>query len=210
MKTVEIKIYSFAELSEEAKQTAINNYREINDVSYIYDEAHATVKAFHAIFNTKEGRQSWLDVYTDHIDNTILNLKGFRLRKYILNNFGQYLYKRKYLKSFDGHKKHRMIENRTAQTTNKKYCFAYSNIQINNCCALTGVCYDEDILKPIYDFIDMKVFSSYTTFNKLLNECFENLRDSLEKEEEYRNSYEVISEEIEANAYEFTEDGERF
>lgn len=63
MKTIEIKLYKFNELSEEAKQKAIENYRSKGiDNQFMYDEAYATVKAFENVFQSNSrSRDSWLD-----------------------------------------------------------------------------------------------------------------------------------------------------
>ena len=60
-KTIRTKVYSFNELNDEAKQVAIQWYREkILDTYFIYDEAHKSVKAFHELFGIKEGSRSFL------------------------------------------------------------------------------------------------------------------------------------------------------
>lgn len=47
MKTIRTKVYQFNELTEKAKQQAINDYRNNGiDTDYIYDDAHNTVKEF--------------------------------------------------------------------------------------------------------------------------------------------------------------------
>ena len=205
MRTIQTTVCSFNELNEAARETAIEHFRSTEDYSFIYDEAHETVNKFHEMFDTKEGRKSWLDVYTDHIDDNLLQLKGLRLRTYLLNNYK--LWKPKFIKSFDHHlPAHRMIRNKTAKTTGAKYCFAYSNIKFENSCVLTGVCYDDDILEPIYKFIEAP--QEHVNFEMLLNDCFENLEKAIENEIECRNSDIEIIETIEANDYEFTEGGE--
>ena len=99
MRTITKNLYSFSELSEQAKQTAIENFRN-NDSEFLseflYQEAHESVKAFHNIFSTKEDLHSWLDVRTGHIDDVILELSGQRLATYIWNNYGHKLFKGKY------------------------------------------------------------------------------------------------------------------
>ena len=53
MKTIEINLYSFNELSEGAKQTAIENYRsEAHDI-YWSDENRQTMETFAEIFPIK-------------------------------------------------------------------------------------------------------------------------------------------------------------
>jgi len=215
MKTIELKIYSFSELSEEAQQKAISNYRNNGiDCQYIYDEAYQTIKKANELFNIKEGRNSWLVFSLSHIDDNIMNLKGLRLRKYLINNFE--LYKGKFYAAIGDNriinhpciKVHKYDMNKGARVSSSN--FYYSRIQKENSCILTGVCYDDSFLGPMYDFInDYRNFPSanYQTFEDIIQYCFDSLKKDLESEEEYRNSDEAIKEEIEANEYEFTEDG---
>ena len=98
MKTVKTKIYSFNELTEEAQQNAINQYRnDFLNHDFIYDDAYKTVEKFNELFGLKEGQSSWLN-FSTNFENNIEDLKGLRLQKYILNNYGNDLFKRKYLK----------------------------------------------------------------------------------------------------------------
>ena len=86
----------------------------------------------------------------------------------------------------------------------------YSNIQKESKnCNLTGMCYDDDMLKPIYDFLELRNFDT-TNFEDLLNSCFDAMRKTLKDEEEYMYTDEYISEEIISNDYEFTENGNIF
>lgn len=218
MKTIEITLYKFNELSEKAKQVAINNERENVCVNYIYDDAYCTVKSFNSVFGTSEGRHSWLDANTSNFDNSILELRGFRLQKYLWNNYKDTLYKRKYLKHGElavAKKPFHKMKKQTEITSNcpnkgKISVSYYSNIQKESKnCNLTGVCYDEDILKPIYDFLDKRDFSNCTIdFESLLNDCFYELKKSIEKEVDYRNSYEAICEDLSEKDCDYTKDGQ--
>lgn len=220
MRTIRRKVYKFSELSEQAKEKAVNNFRnEGIDTDYIYDEACQTVEEFHKLFGTSEGRNTWLECNTNSIDDNILELKGVRLRTYLLNNFGADLYSGKYYKSWGSEKKlfHKKVTSKASKNKDGKYFWnAYYGLPLapfNHSCELTGVCYDEYLLQPIYDFIESghKTDSfKYVTFQMLLDDCFESLERSLESEVEYRNSAEAISEDIEANEYEFLQDGSRF
>jgi hypothetical protein len=220
MKTIEISLYKFDELSEAAQQIAINNERENVDVDYIYDDAYNTVKAFNNIFGTSEGRNSWLDVDTSNFDDAILELKGFRLQKYLWNNFKDTLYKRKYLKHGElaaAKKPFHKMKKQTEITNNcpnkgKISVSYYSNIQKESKnCNLTGVCYDEDILDPIYDFLAKRDFSNCTIdFESLINDCFYELKKSIEDEVEYRNSDEAISEDLSENDQDYTKSGKLY
>ena len=97
MKTVEIKIYSFDELSEKAKEKAINNFRNTHDNYHIFSEIIDTCKKVAALFGLKFGRE-YATLLTGHIDDDILNLSGERLYKYIVNNYWHDLFKPKYKK----------------------------------------------------------------------------------------------------------------
>lgn len=218
MRTIRTKIYKFEELSKEAQEKAIENYRNnYLTLDFIYSDAESTVKAFCNAFDVKSGFRSWLDCNTSNIEDAVLELTGLRLRKYILNNFGDTLYKRKYLKSGGNSKDLKPFHRMRKQTEIKNgpnkglfYSAYYSNIcKVAKNCNLTGMCYDDDMMQPIYDFLELRTFGS-TNFEDLLRECFDAMRSTLEREEEYMNTDEYISEEIECNEYEFTEEGNKF
>lgn len=218
MRTIEIKAYLFNELSEEAKEKAVNQSKKNVFTDHIYDDAYQTVKKACKVFGISEGLKSWLDFSLSGIDENVLNLKGLRLRKWILNNFGDVLYKQKFYTSIGDNKiiKHPCITvhkfdiNKGARVSSSN--FYYSRIQKTNSCVLTGVSYDDDFLNPIYDFIEWKSkpdYNKYEDFENLINSCFQSLSSSIENEVEYRHSYESILEDLQENEYEFTENGER-
>ena len=215
MKTIQVNILTFEELTEEAKRTAINQYRvQGPDASHIYDEAHDSVKEFNKIFGTKEGNRSWLDVDTSHIDDDVLELSGVRLRTYILNNFGSDIFRPKYLKHGILRKEkpthHRMRKAKILNTGPNKGLYMvsyYSNINTSCECPLTGVCYDHSLLNPFLKFIAKP---DKSTFEDLITDAFHELKKDLEDEEDSMNTDEYIIEQIEANDYEFTETGERY
>ncbi len=219
MRTIRTKVYSFDELSEEGKQTAINQQRNNVETDFIYDEAHDTVKAFNELFNLKKGNRSWLDADFSNTDEDIQNLKGLRLQKYIWNNFGATLFKKAYLKHGELRNEkpkfyHRMrAYSEINQGPNKgliSYSY-YSNWKKDTCCVLTGVCYDNDMLDPIYQFLEKRDFSNCTTtYYHLINDCFKELDNTISEEVEFRNSDEAITEDILANDNEFTKNGNLF
>lgn len=71
-------------------------------------------------------------------------------------------------------------------------------------CQFTGVCWDEDLLDGIAEFMHKPY---RTDFESLLYSCCEDLRIAVEREIEYQNSDEAIDESIRANEYEFNQDG---
>ena len=211
MKTIRIKIYEFNELNENAKQNAIEWYRnQCLDHDFVYDDMHKTVEEFNDLFGTKEGYNSWLDFSTSNIEDSVLNLKGFRLQKYIWNNYGYKLFKGKYCGSLNSNNVfyHARIRSKVYKNGNV-YNPYYSGITKDTSYTLTGMCYDDDMLKPIYDFLNSRNPEG-TTFEDLLNECFYAAKKTIENEVEYRNTDEFIIEEIEANEHEFTKEGNKF
>lgn len=211
MRTVRTKIYKFDELTETAKETAIQYYRNnLMDNSFIYDDAHSTVKAFHKLFGTKESGGRWLEINTAGIDDNVLNLDGLRLQKYIWNNFGKELYKGKYYSlwseteiSYKHHKEgHPVLK------------FRHSKVMFENSCVLTGMAWDDAILSPVYELLDnysfKKDYNSYLDYETLLNDCIASLEKAIDEDIESRNGADFISEEIRINGYEFTKDGHIF
>jgi hypothetical protein len=212
MRTIRKKVYKFSELSEPAKQKAIDKYRNDQDGTenqYLYDEAYETVKKFHDIFGTTEGSRSWLQVRTGHLDDNLMNLKGLRLRKYMWNNFGKHLYKGKYFSLWSKTEKSYKHYPEGFPVLKSRH----SKVMFEHSCVLTGVCWDESLLQPIYEFLDWKLRPDYykdLDFDTLMHECICELEKDLENEVEARNGDEFITEEIENAEYEFTQDGRRF
>lgn len=209
METIEVQTYQFAELTKAAKEIAIRNWQSKGvDVSYIYDEAHKTVQKFNDIFDLKEGNHSWLEykmpgMYLPE------KLVGWRLRTWIINNCYDQLIKGKYFslwskteKSFKYHREgYPVLKQR------------YSKVMFERSYPLTGICYDADILQPLYEFLDWNLrpdYNSYMTIEALLNDCFESLQKSIEKEIEDRNSEEACIEDFEANETKFLQNGKIF
>jgi hypothetical protein len=213
MRTETIQIYKFEELSKESKEKAMEQVRKNLYLDYIWDDAHESVKEFHNLFGTKTGYKSWLDIQTGHIDDNILELSGNRLRTYILNNYGYGLFTRKYLKHGklrrEAPKHHRMRKATEIKGGSNKGLFSvsyYSNIQKTADCVLTGVCYDNSILWPIYEFLKKP---DSRTFEELLKDCIEEIEKDIKSEIEYRQSEEGVKEEIESRGdFEFEENGE--
>lgn len=207
MKTIEIKVFSFGELNEEAKQKAINKYLEAEDFYFIWQEAENTVNQFIKLFplNLKTSYRSWLEPNFYSIEDNIRELKGLRLRTWLINNLS-FLYKKEYLKSFKEKKEHKNIKQKTWGSV------YYSSWKIENCCVLTGVCYDNDLLDPIYNFIEKYSESrnnDSVTFEEIIEDCFNSLEKSINNEIEYLQSDDAIKEYFEENVALFYENGER-
>ena len=208
MRTIRTKIYKFSELSKEVKEKAIENYRRSSNNDFDYSEIQESVKAVIELFNLKTGR-TWDDIRTSHIDDSILELKGVRLYKYIINNYYDSLFTPKYIGSkdrkitgkqfiFEVHKDYK----------GNDYTLILSKLKRDNSCPLTGVCYDNDILQPVYDFLKMPY--NTVTFEDLIREIESAITKCYRDQEEWTNSDEYIQETIEANDYEFTRNKNRY
>lgn len=209
MKTIEINLYSFDELSEKAKEKAINKYRNNGyNNQFYFDEIIDSCKKVAALFGLKFGRE-YTTLSTGHIDDDILNLSGERLYKYIVNNYWHDLFKPKYKKAVDRELRGKqfVFEVRT-NYKGEKYTMIYSRNFYDNSCVLTGVCYDNDILQPVYNFLknpskDISLSDLYGQIGRAIHRTFYDT-------EEWLNSDEFIIETIEANDCHFTEDGKLY
>jgi hypothetical protein len=209
MQTVTIELFKFNELSEDAKQTAIDNYRYNNDGGAIH-EVIASANAAVELFNLKTGNE-YSAVRHSHIDDCILELKGIRAYKYILNNYGNKLFKPKFIKSVKGHKFYNQVICERYDFTkygNGLSTFIYSKNRVTDSCVLTGVCYDDDILQPVYDFLAKPC--KYTTIQDIFEQLGEAIAKTFADYEDWVNSDEYISEFFEGNDYDFTIDGKRY
>lgn len=186
MKKVTIDIFEFSELCEDSKENAINNSREIYGPNGDdYTEIHASMKAFRNTFQLPEHE-----------------IKGLRILSYLWNNHKTDLYKGKYYSVKGKVKPHKRIK------TSENFQAYYSAIQLGNCCVLTGVCFDDDILKPLYDFMSKP--DKYTTLEDLYCQCKQCYEKCLDDTEEYLNTDEYMIETIEANEVRFLIDGTIF
>jgi hypothetical protein len=213
MKTIEVKLYKFEELSEEAKEKAIEKWRN-SGTDFHGDEYRDTLKKFEESFPIKVKDWSidpWGGSYINSYftgDDDIKELSGIRLMKYLWNNYqAKQFFSRGQRYQVHSREKISHARIRSEKLKNGYYNSYYSAITLEAGCVLTGCGVDYDILNPIYKFLESP---DNRTFESLLEECLESWRKSWEKEMEYQNSDEYISEEIIANECDFTEDGEMY
>jgi hypothetical protein len=207
-RTIRTKVFKFNELTEDAKQNAIEQYRNNGyDYSHYSEEIIESVKAMADIFNLKFGRE-YSDIRYSHLEDTILQLSGVRLYKYLINNYYHHLFTPKYLKCIDRVLRCKQFICKVNKGQKGEYTMLYSKLEKDNCCVLTGVCYDNDVLQPIYDFIARPDYR--TTFEDIINNIESAITDCFNNIEEWVNSSEFIADEIVNNDYEFTADGRRF
>ena len=188
MKQVIIKLYKFNELSEEAKETAINQWRddtELNNGFHWLDEIYESYKGF----------EKSLPYGPENEEIT-----GIRLRTWIINNYLPLIesYKTMYATKINGQYLKNCIGNNSIKRTSK--------IQKEISCPFTGYCADHDAIQPLLDFI--KNPNVYDTWESLIDNCKETRTNTMDKEIQWQLCEEYIIESIEANEYDFTENGE--
>lgn len=197
MKTKTINIYQFSELSDEAKEFAIQQYREGNTEIFWANE---TLQSLKGLFENCNGVslkdwslgecQSWIRV--SFTNDEVEELSGKRAIAWIENNLLSNI--RIPCNSF------------SLNGTRKKLAQygSYYRAGMIKPCPFTGYCADDtflnDLIKEIKSGTDLKTaFEGLATiYQKIIND-----------EIEYQNSDENISEHLEVNEYEFDEEGNR-
>lgn len=214
MRVEQRKIYELSELSESAQEKAHENY--LNDRNFEYgwtSENKDTLYAFENIFPVKI--TSWeYDSNSANVsfemtcDDDISALSGIRLAKYIWNNYKRDLFKGKFIGALSTNEKvyHKRIRSSEPYTNGNRSNHYYSAITLESNCVLTGYCLDDDILQPIYDFLNKP---DSTDFETLIENCFEAWCKAVKNECQSQLSFEYFKDIAEANEYEFDEFGAR-
>jgi hypothetical protein len=94
MKTIELKLYEFNELSEDAKQKALEKIDLSMDMEFYLNDADKTLKAFQRIFpiEWKEIDYTNGQSYSKYVgEDNHKNLSGIRLLKLLENNYLHYI-----------------------------------------------------------------------------------------------------------------------
>lgn len=194
MKTIEITIYKFEELSSEAQENAINKWRESETEYYFASDNEASLKAFTDIFPIRVRDFSY-DAYS-HSERTVYTgeadhqtLTGARLVAHIYNNYGSVLFPAKTY---------------TLKSGKKRKSKIFVDLEM----VMTGYYMDNVLLDPIYDFL--KNGGKYTDWEDLLSDCVYQWGKACQADCHYQQTAEYIKETIIANEYDFTSEGELY
>ena len=205
MKVHEVKTYSFEELSEEAKQKALKDLRETEcqcEPPWA-TEYRDTWDALEKLFNVSAEYDRGVSVsFRKWYYDQPREFTGARAMAYLWNNYGNDIFKGKFYSTAG-----------TWKDGKYSYKKRYSKCILDFDCPLTGVCYDMDALDGMVNFMRGKMSAweyKNTSVEDLVCGCFEDLAKAWDNENEYRLSDEGLKELIEANDWEYLEDGRMF
>lgn len=181
MKTIETKVYQFEELSKEAKQTAIQRMRESEyEIGYAYSN-----DAIKSLQKLAEAFNSELKDYKIDWFEGYRNVISFDVPEYVQ----------------DWNKKQIASVIKSLGSYNK------DTLRGDGECKLTGFCMDEDAIDGVRIAF---LRGGITEVKELLMAGYKSWFKACNSDAEYQISDEGITETIEGNDYEFTEDGKRF
>lgn len=201
MKTITINVFTYDELSEDAKERAYNSWLSGSRDYFWGEENRKTLEKFAEEINVNidhweyGGRGEGVRWSSDwDYEDEKMELSGLRLLRYIQNNWSGFLYYGRYYSKTRA----------TSEPGKYAYVSRKSKVLFSREPDLTGYCIDYSICSPIYDFIKKP---DNTTLKELINNCFYSWIEACNEDLEYTQSQEYFADEAEANNYEFDEDG---
>ena len=192
-------VFRFDELSDEAKEKALDNFRYINDFAW-QDEMINSIKAIAKAMNCRASWYSYdgiaYDVSFDsYSEEDIENLKGKRAYAYIFNNF---LFPNRSFKTYWlNHIIH--CDGRKNWCRKSKLFFGWDD------CPFTGYCADCCFIEAWREWVEG--FNKNSTVGDFILGVANRLGDEWTNDNQYQMSDEYIKEMFNINDYEFLEDG---
>jgi hypothetical protein len=206
MRTKTVTIHTFEELSDDAQQTAIDNWRE-QAIDFAWNaEWRDSLNAFCDV--TGIDAYDWQVGYGGSYVNWRFDglegiepddLTGLRLRTWLINNWlPKFRTGKWYSQSWDS--KNRILDcSKGGKSRYSRIQFEYDN------CPLTGYCGDMSLIQPVLNFIAKP--DSRTSLADIIEDCLSGWARDWEVDMEYQRSDEYIRDAIESNEYEFYADG---
>lgn len=204
MRTITMNVYKFDELSETAKRYARNTYRE--NAYEDYDEYGLSIKAIGQVLGM---RPDWEISLCSHsyvkfernLDEEIEELTGVRALKWVWNNWIEKTLRGKVIgKLFP-------CEKSKEHPTGLDYKFYYSKATKEFSCPFTGFTMDMVFMETYQHMQEEVREGKEPDIDDFLKDLESRLCEDWLSEIEYRDSDEYIDEMIEANDYEFYENG---
>ena len=230
MRTAEIAVYPFDELSDEAKKRALAKWRETEDHHW-GGEVRNTIEAFEKEFgvNVRDWEYSsynhrfTLDL--SRIDDDVLALRGNRARAWFWNNHAHVLLTPE--RHYWTHDRDGKLFGAVAPDSRLYQSKVFYTRCYDGTCPLTGVCFDNDALDPLACFCfgvfwdaEQKKWrqsaartvaaDGCNTVRGVLRDCVESLLQAAENDWRDQGSEEYFKDFCEANGWEFEEDGTRW
>ena len=197
MRTIQYKVYTYDELNAQSQQLAVDSLRDKIAGTRIESDANDyrnTLEMIEQVFRVKV-RDWYIDSYTHFyrfdfvgIDEDIENEPRLLLR-YLNTNV---------LPCIDNKKRY---YSKTARATRKSRILCYKHYD----CCLTG-CWTDSAVDDALDNINESAKNQLSA-REFVEGILEGFFKQWQKDYEYSESDECIIEEIEANNYEFYEDG---
>lgn len=195
MITKTIELFSIRELDEHQKEAAYNEWLK----SYYYPwhaENQATLKAFENVFPIRlRGDSVYVKAHGYLNGDQMEELSGQRLATYIWNNFRDQIYKAKQYWICEGRP--------NTVGVNAKHRDSKIFI-IEDGCPLTGWCFDNSILEPVFAFLRRP---DSRNFYDLMRDCISTFESSYERDNEDLQTMRAFEEEAAANDWYFDENG---
>ena len=230
MRTAEVEVYSFDELSYEAKERALAKWRETEDHHW-GGEVRDTIAAFEKEFGVDI--KSWQYSSYSHrfsldlsrIDDDVLALKGNRARAWFWNNHAHVLLAP--ARHYWTHDRDGRLLRAVAPDSRVYQSKVFYDRVYDGTCPFTGVCFDNDALDPLAYFCFGVVWDAEkkarvqstvrtvaaddrNTVESVLRDCVDSLFAAAQQDWEGQESEEYFRDFCEANEWEFTEDGDRW
>jgi hypothetical protein len=207
-------IYSINELSDEAKENALQKWSEKHEYFSGHDILSTLEKGVE-LFGFK--LRDYLIDYASHSNSyireefirydhkyEIFELTGKRLYSYLVGMTIGFLKTKVYSLHANGKKQSSTWAYKYDGCVKKRFSRIFKVDESENC-PLTGVCYDYNFLDPLVSFL--KNPNNNTTFKELFDDCVDSLFVAMEKDYESELTMEYFEDHAEANEYEFYEDG---
>ena len=207
----EFNVYSFEELSQDAKQNAIEQYRNSKDWLDWEQENNESCEAIAAALNCTFRTETYDGIsinviletgerYGEYVDK-ILELTGTRALAYICNNFIDPNLKGKFYStpgSYDA-------------SGNYQYKKRYSKVQYGiEDCPFTGYCMDCNLFEAYQEFLKRIKSGCKLTVGDFIEMVENRLSKDWTSNNEGQQTDEYITDAITSNEYEYLEDGSQY
>lgn len=204
MRTITTNLYTFDELSEEAKEKAIENWRSTSFPFIRQDEMIKNIKAIAKAIDCDYDYYSYdginYEVYLMPTSFCQADLSGKRAWAYIENNFITPNAKAKiYYKDY-------VIYSDDRKNWKRKSKIWYTLDDY----PFTGYCADCCFIEAWREWQKLFRNDNTLTVDDFIYLVANNLSKAWTSDNEYQNSDEAIAELLNINEYEFTEDGNRY